>query len=140
MPNRVVDNFNVRVADVLSYSSAVHRTKIALITKKYSKTLLILGWFPPKEFYKLPVTVEKKSWSFPYFCKSYSQRKIGTFLWATLYIWMFLYIIYLYRQHLTRKRSFFAFFTRDLWNSCRNLAETVNRQFLIIDKTLIKTN
>ena len=46
---------------------------------------MILEWLPPKEFYKLPVTVEKKSWRFPYFCKSYCQRKIGTFLWATLY-------------------------------------------------------
>ena len=29
--------------------------------------------------------MEKKSWKFSYFCKSYCQRKIGTFLWATLY-------------------------------------------------------
>ena len=55
--------------------------------KKYSKTLLILDWFPPKEFYKLPVSVEQKSWRFPYFCKSYHQRKIVTLLWATLYSW-----------------------------------------------------
>ena len=34
MLNRVVDNFNVRVAAVLSYSSAVHGTNIALITEK----------------------------------------------------------------------------------------------------------
>ena len=34
MLNRVVDNFNVRVAAVLSYSSAVHRTNIVLITEK----------------------------------------------------------------------------------------------------------
>ena len=27
--------------------------------KKYSKTLLILEWLPPIEFYKLPVSVEK---------------------------------------------------------------------------------
>ena len=80
MLSRVVDNFNVRVAAVLSYSSAVHGTNIVLITEK----LLIIEWFPPKEFYKLPVSVEKKSWRFPYFCKSYCQRKIGTFLWATL--------------------------------------------------------
>ena len=53
--------------------------------KKYSKTL-ILESVPPKEFYKLPVSVEKKSWTFPYFCKSYCQRKIGTFWWATLYL------------------------------------------------------
>ena len=46
---------------------------------------MILEWFTPKEFYKLPVSVEKKSWKFPYFCKSYCQRKIETFLWATLY-------------------------------------------------------
>ena len=32
--NRVVDNFNVRVAAVLSYSSAVHRTNMLLITEK----------------------------------------------------------------------------------------------------------
>ena len=36
---------------------------------------MILDWFPPKEFYELPVTVEKKSWRFPYFCKSYCQKK-----------------------------------------------------------------
>ena len=34
MLNRVVDNFNVRVAAVLSYSSAVHGTDIVLITEK----------------------------------------------------------------------------------------------------------
>ena len=34
MLNRVVDNFNVRVAAVLSYSSVVHGTNIALITEK----------------------------------------------------------------------------------------------------------
>ena len=28
----------------------------------------------------------QKSWRFTYFCKSYCQRKIGIFLWATLYI------------------------------------------------------
>ena len=32
--NSVVDNFNVRVAAVLSYSSAVHGTNIVLITQK----------------------------------------------------------------------------------------------------------
>ena len=47
---------------------------------------MIVEWFPPKEFYKLPVTVEKKTWRFPYFCKNYCQRKKETFLWATLYI------------------------------------------------------
>ena len=47
---------------------------------------MILEWFPPKEFYKLSVSVEKKSERFPYFCKNYCQRKIGTFLWATLYV------------------------------------------------------
>ena len=46
---------------------------------------LILEWFTSKEFNKLPVSVEKKSWRFPFFCKSYCQRKIGIFLWATLY-------------------------------------------------------
>ena len=60
MLNRVVNDFNVRVAAVLSYSSVVHGTNIILITEKYSKTL-ILEWVPPKEFYKLPVFVEKKS-------------------------------------------------------------------------------
>ena len=60
MLNRVVDNFNVRVDAVVSYSSAVHGTNIVLITEKYTKTL-ILEWFLPKEFYKLPVSVEKKS-------------------------------------------------------------------------------
>ena len=34
MLNRIVNNFNVRVAAVLSYSSAVHGTNIVLITKK----------------------------------------------------------------------------------------------------------
>ena len=34
MLNRVVDNFNVQVAAVLSYSIAVHGTKIVLITEK----------------------------------------------------------------------------------------------------------
>ena len=28
----------------------------------------------------------QESWRFTYFCKSYCQRKIGIFLWATLYI------------------------------------------------------
>ena len=72
-------SFNRGGAAVLSYSSAVHGTNILLITEK-----LILEWFPPKEFYKLPVNVEKKSWRFPYFCKSYCKRKIGKFLWVTL--------------------------------------------------------
>ena len=76
-----VDNFIVRVAAVLSYNSAVYGTNIVLITEK---VLLILEWFTPKKFYKLTVSVENKSWRFPYFCKSYFQRKIGTFLWATL--------------------------------------------------------
>ena len=52
----------------------------------YSRNEVAPEMFPPKEFYKLPVSVEKKSWSFPYFCKSYCQRKIETFLWATLYM------------------------------------------------------
>ena len=34
MLNRVVDNFNIQVAAVLSYSSAVHVTNIVLITEK----------------------------------------------------------------------------------------------------------
>ena len=34
MLNRVVDNFNVGVAAVLSYSSVVHATNIVLITEK----------------------------------------------------------------------------------------------------------
>ena len=34
MLNRVVDNFNVRAAAVLSYRSAVHGTNIILITEK----------------------------------------------------------------------------------------------------------
>ena len=34
MLNRFVDNFNVRVAAVLSYNSAVHGTNIVLITEK----------------------------------------------------------------------------------------------------------
>ena len=81
---RVVDNFIVRVAAVLSYSNAVHGTNIVLL-KNYSKSLLIQEWFTQKEFYKLPVSGEKKSWRFPYFFKSYCQNKIETFFWATLY-------------------------------------------------------
>ena len=34
MLNRVVDNVNVRVAAVPSYSNAVHETNIVLITEK----------------------------------------------------------------------------------------------------------
>ena len=34
MLNRVMDNFNVEVAVVLSYSSSVHGTNIVLITEK----------------------------------------------------------------------------------------------------------
>ena len=34
MFHRVVDNFNVQVAAVLSYSSVVHGTNIVLITEK----------------------------------------------------------------------------------------------------------
>ena len=34
MLNRVVDNVNIRIAAVLSYSSVVHRTNIVLITGK----------------------------------------------------------------------------------------------------------
>ena len=34
MLNRIVDNFNVRVAAALSYSNAVHGTNIVLITEK----------------------------------------------------------------------------------------------------------
>ena len=34
MFNRVVDNFNVQVAAVLSYGSVVHGTNIVLITEK----------------------------------------------------------------------------------------------------------
>ena len=34
IPNRVVDNFNVRVAALLSYSSVVHGTNIIVITEK----------------------------------------------------------------------------------------------------------
>ena len=84
MLHRVVDNFIVRVAAVLSYSNAVHGTNIVLL-KNYSKSLLIQEWFTQKEFYKLPVSAEKKSWRFHYFFKSYCQNKIETFFWATLY-------------------------------------------------------
>ena len=61
MLKRVAENFNVLVSAVLSYSSAVHGMNIVLILKKYSKKLLILEWFPPKEFCKIPESVEKKS-------------------------------------------------------------------------------
>ena len=43
----------------------MERTQYWLL-KKYSKSLLILEWFTPKEFYTLPVSVEKKSWRFHY--------------------------------------------------------------------------
>ena len=36
---------------------------------------MILEWFTPKEFYKRPVSVERKSWTFPYFYKTYCQKK-----------------------------------------------------------------
>ena len=42
-------------------SSVLHGTNIVLILEKYNKSLLILEWFTPKEFYNLPVSVEKKS-------------------------------------------------------------------------------
>ena len=72
---------------LLCYHTAAQcmERKLYQLLKQYSKTLLILEWFPRKQFYKLPVTVEKKSWRFPYLCESYCQRKIRTFLWATLY-------------------------------------------------------
>ena len=41
---------------------------------------MILKWFAPKEFYKLPASVEKNLEAFLIFV-SYFQRKIGTFLW-----------------------------------------------------------
>ena len=61
MLNWVVNNFIVRAAVVLSYSSVLHGTNIVLILEKYNKSLLILEWFTPKEFYNLPGSVEKKS-------------------------------------------------------------------------------
>ena len=47
MLNRVVDNFNVRVAAVLSYSSVVHRTNMVLITEKHYWFYIIVKhyWF-----------------------------------------------------------------------------------------------
>ena len=57
MLNRVVDNFIVRVLLIQQQRNAWNKHSIH---KKYSKTL-ILEWFTPKKFYKLPVSVEKKS-------------------------------------------------------------------------------
>ena len=47
MLSRVVDNFNVRVAAVLSYSSVVHRTNMVLITEKHYWFYIIVKhyWF-----------------------------------------------------------------------------------------------
>ena len=83
MLNRVKGNL---IGWVAAHTAAqcMKRTLYYLL-KKYSKTLLILEWFIPKEFYKLPASDEKKSWRFSYFCKRYCRRKIGTFLWAFLY-------------------------------------------------------
>ena len=78
-----------------------------LLLKKYSKSLLIQEWFTQKEFYKLPVSAEKKSWRFPYFFKSYCQRKIGTFFWATLYIFFFI-------LNLWKRKRFLPFWP---WNN-----------------------
>ena len=41
---------------------------------------LILEWFPPKEFYKLPVNVKKISWRFPYFCKLLQKKNREIFV------------------------------------------------------------
>ena len=46
---------------------------------------MVLKRFTQKKLYDFPASVEKKSWRFPYFCQSYRQRKIGTFLWTTLH-------------------------------------------------------
>ena len=75
MLNRVVDNFIVRVAAVLSYSSVVHGTNIVLIIEKYSKSLLILEWFTPKEFYKLRVLWRKNLEGFLIFVKVIAREK-----------------------------------------------------------------
>ena len=40
MLNRVVDNFNVQVAAVLSYNSAVHGMNIVLITEKVLQNII----------------------------------------------------------------------------------------------------
>ena len=36
---------------------------------------MILGWFTPKGFYKLPVSVDKKSWRFPMFEKVIAKER-----------------------------------------------------------------
>ena len=90
---------------------------------------MILKWFPPKEFYKLSVSVKKKSWSFPYFCKSYYQRKIETFLWATLYIYM--------KALITSATSFSLI---KIWDGRRGLyfsEELLNASHFIIALVLI---
>ena len=53
----------------------MHQANIVLITKKYSKTLLILEWFAPKKFYKRPVSVEKNLEDFLIFVKIISKEK-----------------------------------------------------------------
>ena len=58
-----MNNFIVRAAAVC----AVIQQRVAWNEhsidsfEKYNKSLLILEWFTPKEFYNLPVSVEKKS-------------------------------------------------------------------------------
>ena len=39
-----------------------------------------------EKFYRYLDTIDEKSWKNINFCPSYSQRKMGTFLWPTLYI------------------------------------------------------
>ena len=53
---------------------------------------MILEWFPPKEFYELPVSVEKKSWRFPYFVKKLlSNKNRDIFVGHPIYIYTAIY-------------------------------------------------
>ena len=55
--------------------------------KKYSKTLLILEWFSPKEFYKLPVSVE----GFLIFIKIIAKKNREIFVDHPVYIILFIF-------------------------------------------------
>ena len=55
--------------------------------KKYSKTLLILEWFSPKEFYKLPVSVE----GFLIFIKIIAKKNRDIFVDHPVYIILFIF-------------------------------------------------
>ena len=97
--------------------------------------MLILEWFTSKELYKLPVSVEKKSWRFPYFCKRYCQRKIGTFLWATLYIDKLKILHFLSKKSSKEHiRNRYSKFKKITFASCKDYTAShdFDRQFIKI--------